>query len=234
MPTTLLAMVDSAIGGKTAVNLPQGKNLVGAFHQPLGVFADPACSSTLPDREYRCGLGELAKYALMGDEALEGGPRDAKRRRRRRDPRGAAHTVTRAAAVKARYVSADELERTGLREHLNYGHTLAHAIETVAHHSLAHGEAVAVGLVFAGALAGALERIPPSQAEAHRTLVASLGLPTTVPDGVRRDELARGDAARQEVGGHPALRAAGRRRPGTGRRPAGARPRRRVRRRRRR
>ena len=114
-------------------------------------------------------------------------------------------------------MSADELERTGLREHLNYGHTLGHAIETVAQHALAHGEAVAVGLVFAGALAGALERIPAAQAEEHRTLIASLGLPTAAPDGLRRDELIEVMRARQEVGRRPALRAAGSPGSGTGR-----------------
>ena len=95
VPTTLLAMVDSAIGGKTAVNLPQGKNLVGAFHQPIGVFADPGVLATLPDREYRCGLGELAKYALMGDEALQGILQSQSAALSARDPEVLRTTITR-------------------------------------------------------------------------------------------------------------------------------------------
>jgi 5-deoxy-5-amino-3-dehydroquinate synthase len=189
VPTTLLAMVDSAIGGKTAVNLPLGKNLVGAFHQPLAVLADPAVLGTLPDREYRCGLGEVAKYALMGDAELAVLCEQHSAALAARDPDVVRRVVVRSAAIKASYVSADERETSGQRAQLNYGHTLAHAIETVADHALAHGEAVAVGLVFAGALAGALERIPRDAADRHRAVVGALGLPTAVPPGLRRDAL---------------------------------------------
>ena len=201
VPTTLLAMVDSAIGGKTGVNLPQGKNLVGAFHQPLAVLADPSTLFTLPIREYHCGLGEVAKYALMGDDVLaellttQRGPILV------RNPEVLGDVIRRSAAMKADFVARDEFERTGVRAHLNYGHTLAHAIETVAEHALAHGEAVAVGLVFAGALAGALDRIDASAVERHRSIVESLGLPVRAPDGLssagltavmRRDKKAAG------------------------------------------
>jgi 5-deoxy-5-amino-3-dehydroquinate synthase len=183
VPTTLLAMVDAAIGGKTGVNLREGKNLVGAFHQPLAVLADPAALASLPEREYACGLGEVAKYALIDDLVLEP---DALRAR---DPAVLEPVIAVCAAIKARYVVADEYERSGVRAVLNYGHTLAHALETATGHALLHGEAVAVGLVFAGQLAGALERIDPQQVEQHDDVVASLGLPTRAPGGLRADDL---------------------------------------------
>jgi 3-dehydroquinate synthase len=191
-PTTLLAQVDAAIGGKTAVNLPEGKNLVGAFHQPLGVVADVTTLATLPQREYRAGLGEVAKYALMGGPADRYGiaalcteHADAIAAR---DPEILTELVSRCAAIKAAVVAADPHERTGVRATLNYGHTLAHALETVGEHDLHHGEAVAIGLVYAGALAAALERVPAPEVDRHRELVRALGLPV-VAEGVDRDEL---------------------------------------------
>ncbi|HEV7524268.1 MAG TPA: 3-dehydroquinate synthase [Acidimicrobiia bacterium] len=185
VPTTLLAMVDSAIGGKTGVNLPEGKNLVGSFHQPLAVLADPAALATLSDREYRCGLGEIAKYALMGDDFVSGRTAALVER----DPAVLQEVIARGAEIKARCVSADELERTGVRAVLNYGHTLAHALETASGHALLHGEAVAIGLVFAAQLAGTLERIDQPAVAHHEQLVASLGLPTHAPPGLRADDL---------------------------------------------
>jgi 5-deoxy-5-amino-3-dehydroquinate synthase len=184
-PTTLLAMVDSAIGGKTGVNLPEGKNLVGAFHQPRAVFVNPIVLGTLPDREYRCGLGEIAKYALMGDDfvsarvdALVG-----------RDPEVLSDVIARCVEIKAQAVAADEYERTGVRAVLNYGHTVGHALETATGHSLLHGEAVAVGLVFAAHLGAILERVPAEQAAKTEALVSGLGLPTYAPPGLRADDL---------------------------------------------
>jgi len=200
-PTTLLAMVDSAIGGKTGVNLPEGKNLVGSFHQPVAVLADVDTLATLPAPEYRAGLGEVVKYALMGDDTLAGLLRDHAADLLAREPGVVTDVVARCAGYKAEVVAADPEERTGLRATLNYGHTLAHAIETVGGYAVSHGEAVAIGLVFAGELARALERIDGREADGHRTLVASLGLPTSVPGGVdaadlvdvmRRDKKARG------------------------------------------
>ncbi len=185
VPTTLLAMVDSAIGGKTGVNIPEGKNLVGAFHQPAAVLADPSVLASLPDREYRCGLGEIAKYALMGDDFVS----DRVASLTARDPEVLAEVIARSAEIKAQFVSADEFERTGMRVVLNYGHTLAHALETASGHALLHGEAVAIGLVFAGRLAGTLERIEPQAVARHEHLVAALGLPTQAPPGLRADEL---------------------------------------------
>jgi 3-dehydroquinate synthase len=183
VPTTLLAMVDSAIGGKTGVNLPEGKNLVGAFHQPSAVFANPRVLATLPDREYRCGLGEIAKYALIDDLTIDTGGLLA------RDPNVLTETIAACVRIKARYVELDELERTGARAVLNYGHTLAHALETATGHALMHGEAVAIGLVFAAQLAGALERIDQRAVGRHEEIVRGLGLPVEAPPGLRADDL---------------------------------------------
>jgi 3-dehydroquinate synthase len=185
VPTTLLAMVDSAIGGKTGVNLPEGKNLVGAFHQPRAVFTNPTVLAPLADRDYRCGLGEVAKYALMGDDFASVHV-DALLRR---DPEVLTEVIARCVEIKAKVVAADEFERRGLRAVLNYGHTLAHALETATGHALMHGEAVAVGLVFASQLGVVLERIPPDVAARTETLVASLGLPTSAPPGLHADDL---------------------------------------------
>jgi 3-dehydroquinate synthase len=204
VPTTLLAQVDSAVGGKTGVNLPEGKNLVGAFHLPIAVVADTATLATLPEREYRSGLGEVAKYALMpqgeGVARILDGRRDAVLAR---EPVVLGELVTECIAIKQAVVDADPQERTGLRATLNLGHTLAHALETAGGYDLRHGEAVAVGLAFAGELAHATERIDRSAAARFHDLPASLDLPVAVPDGdalgsdalvalMRRDKKAKG------------------------------------------
>ena len=174
VPTTLLGQVDAAIGGKTGVNLPEGKNLVGAFWQPKAVLCDTETLETLPPREYRSGLGEMAKYAFLGvddlrDMALE----DA---------------IAACVACKADVVAGDERE-SGRRALLNYGHTLAHAIETTGGYDLRHGEAVAVGLVFAAALARGLGRIGEDRVHDHEKLVASYDLPNRLPPGADTEEL---------------------------------------------
>jgi 3-dehydroquinate synthase len=189
-PTTLLAQVDAAIGGKTAVNLPEGKNLVGAFHQPLAVYADVTSLSTLPPREYRAGLGEVAKYALMPDgERVRAIVERHASAIVARDEDVLTDLVAACAAMKAHVVAADPQERTGLRATLNLGHTLAHALESVGGYELLHGEAVAVGLVFAGALAGAMERIDTDAVARYRNVVSALDLPTAVPGPADRDAL---------------------------------------------
>jgi 5-deoxy-5-amino-3-dehydroquinate synthase len=185
VPTTLLAMVDSAIGGKTGVNLPEGKNLVGAFHQPRGVYVNPVVLQTLPDREYQCGLGEVAKYALMGDDFVSARV-DALVAR---DPDVLAEVIARCVEIKARVVAADEYERSGVRAVLNYGHTVAHALETATGHALLHGEAVAVGLVFAAQLGAVLERVSPDVPARTEALLHALGLPTYAPPGLRAADL---------------------------------------------
>jgi 5-deoxy-5-amino-3-dehydroquinate synthase len=210
VPTTLLAQIDAAVGGKTGVNLPEGKNLIGAFHQPAGVVADVDTLQSLPEREYRAGLGEVAKYALIS--LLDGG--DAAPAAlaelidtdadgiRGRDPEVLTELVFRCVELKADVVARDPEERTGLRTILNYGHTVAHALEASAGYGdMLHGEAVAVGLVFAGALATALGRIDDDTGARHAQIVAALGLPTRAPDGLdasklldlmRRDKKAKG------------------------------------------
>jgi 5-deoxy-5-amino-3-dehydroquinate synthase len=172
--TTLLAQIDAAIGGKTGVNLPEGKNLVGAYWQPSAVLCDTEVLSTLPPREFRSGLGELAKYHFLGGGDLDSLPLDER--------------VAACVAIKAAVVASDEREG-GRRATLNYGHTLAHAVEIAGHHDLLHGEAVAIGLVFAAELAHRLGRIDEARVEEHRRVVGAYDLPSTLPAGLRSDEL---------------------------------------------
>ncbi len=181
VPTTLTAQVDAAIGGKTAVNLPEGKNLVGAFHQPVAVIADVATLATLPEREYRAGLGEVAKYALTLDlellERLERDPGPVLAR----DPAALEDLVARCVRAKAGVVGQDERD-AGRRLVLNYGHTLGHALERLdAFAGRSHGEAIAIGMVFAARLAEAEGMAPPGLAARHARLLASLGLETDGP-----------------------------------------------------
>ena len=174
--TTLLAQVDAAIGGKTGVNLPEGKNLVGAFWQPTAVLCDTEVLATLPEREVRSGRGEMAKYRFLGVEDLVHLPLDEQ--------------VAACVRAKAAVVGADEREGpSGRRATLNYGHTLAHALETVGRYDLRHGEAVAIGLVFAAELALRLGRIDADRVAEHRALVAAYDLPSTLPPGSDHGEL---------------------------------------------
>lgn len=172
--TTLLAQVDAAIGGKTGVNLPEGKNLVGAFWQPTAVLCDTATLATLPSRELRCGYGEIAKYRFLGGEGIDALPLDEQ--------------VAACAAIKAAVVASDERE-SGRRAILNYGHTLGHAVEIAGGHDLRHGEAVAIGLVFAAELAHRAGRIDASRVAEHRRVVAAFDLPTSIPDGLETSRL---------------------------------------------
>ena len=174
VPTTLLAQVDAAIGGKTGVNLPEGKNLVGAFWQPSAVLCDTDTLATLPERELRSGQGEMAKYHFIGDEDFHGLPM--------------AQRVAAAVRIKADVVVGDERE-AGRRIVLNYGHTLAHALETAGRYDLRHGEAVAVGLVYAAEVALRLGRIDEARVAEHRRVVAGYGLSTELPAGYDDDEL---------------------------------------------
>jgi 5-deoxy-5-amino-3-dehydroquinate synthase len=175
VPTTLLGMIDAAVGGKTGVNLPEGKNLVGAFWQPSGVLCDLDALDTLPPRELRSGLGELAKYRFLpGGEGLEDLPFDEQ--------------VARCVAIKAEVVASDEREG-GRRAILNYGHTLAHAIETAGTYDLRHGEAVAVGLRYAAAVARRLGRIDDDRVALHRSVLEHYELPSTLPARLDDEEL---------------------------------------------
>jgi len=177
--TSLLAQVDAAIGGKTGVNLPEGKNLVGAFWQPNAVLCDTETLSTLPPREWACGRGEIAKYAFLGDAPTADQPIEEQ--------------VARCAGIKAAVVAEDEREG-GRRMILNYGHTLAHALEAAgqADHpgwDLRHGEAVAIGILFAALLAQRLGRIDADRVAEHRRVIGSFDLPTDLPSGAEAAEL---------------------------------------------
>jgi len=170
--TTLLAQVDAAIGGKTGVNLPEGKNLMGAFHQPVGVLCDTELLATLPPREWACGRGEMAKYAFLGGPGPDASILDLP----------LAEQVARCVAIKAAVVAADEREGSG-RVVLNYGHTLGHALEAAAFDAgdLRHGEAVAIGLVFAALLARRLGRIDDERVALHRRVVGGFDLAAELP-----------------------------------------------------
>lgn len=184
VPTTLLAMVDSSVGGKTAVNLPQGKNLVGVFAQPVGVSIDLSTLDTLPDREYRSGLAEVVKYGVISDAALFARlERDAKLLLRR-DPSVLGEVVARSCAIKAEVVGMDEKE-TGPRALLNFGHTLGHAVEhATSYGSLLHGEAVSIGMSFAAHLSACASGLPRADAVRIVRLLESFGLPVRVPPGL--------------------------------------------------
>ena len=176
VPTTLLGMVDAAVGGKTGINTDAGKNLVGAFHQPLAVFVDLATLETLPHNELVAGMAEVVKAGFIADpvilDLIEADPGAAV------DPTGEVlpELIRRSIAVKARVVAADEKE-SELREILNYGHTLAHAIERRERYEWRHGAAVSVGLVFAAELARLAGRLDDATAQRHRTVLSALGLP---------------------------------------------------------
>jgi 3-dehydroquinate synthase len=175
VPTTLVAQVDSAIGGKTGVDLPEGKNLVGAFYPPRLVIADPATLATLPHREFRAGLYEVIKYGVIADAKLF----DYLERRMdailRRDPRALGWIIPRSAAIKARVVSEDEREG-GPRQILNFGHTLGHALETAtSYRRFLHGEAVGWGMLGATLLAVGTGRLRERDAERVIRLIASVG-----------------------------------------------------------
>ena len=183
VPTSLLAQVDSSVGGKVGVNLPGAKNMVGAFLQPLGVLIDTATLETLPPREYRAGLGEVVKYGVILDaelfdylEANLAGLVD-------RDHKVLGHVITRCCRLKADVVRQDEREETGLRAVLNYGHTFGHALEALAGYGqLLHGEAVAIGMLCASRLAERLGRIDARLTRRQRSLLEALGLPVEMPE----------------------------------------------------
>ena len=167
LPTTLLAQVDSSVGGKTAINVAAGKNLVGAFHQPALVLADTGALATLPAREMRCGYGEIIKYGLLGDAGFFAWCEDNGGRVIEGDPAALSHAVTASIAAKARIVAQDERETSGVRALLNLGHTFGHALEAERGYTdrLLHGEAVALGMVLAARYSARLGHLPDAEAE---------------------------------------------------------------------
>jgi 3-dehydroquinate synthase len=203
VPTSLLGMVDAAVGGKTGVNTAAGKNLVGAFHPPAGVLCDLSTLDSLPPVDLAAGLAEVVKCGFIADPAIldliEADPGGAT------EPAGAVvrELVERSVRVKVRVVS-DDLREAGLREILNYGHTLGHAIEKIEGYAWRHGHAVSVGLVYAAALAHRMGRLDGQTAARHRAVLELLGLPVSYradawPDlltTMRVDKKARGNRLR--------------------------------------
>lgn len=180
VPTTLLAMVDSSSGGKTGVNHTRGKNLIGAFHQPRRVWIDPLTLRTLPPREFRGGLAEVVKHGVIRDETYFRFVQDHADAILALDPDRLCEVIAGSCRIKGEVVSQDERE-TGVRAHLNFGHTFAHAYESLSGYSIPHGEAVAMGMIAACHLAETLGLATPDVRERIRTLLASLSLPTRAP-----------------------------------------------------
>ncbi len=211
VPTTLLGMVDAAVGGKTGINTAEGKNLVGAFHPPAGVLCDVDVLSTLPEADLVAGLAEVVKCGFIADPVIldlveSAVADDAEQARSAANPH-LRELIERAVRVKAEVVAAD-LRESSLREILNYGHTFGHAIEQVEHYSWRHGEAVGVGMVYVAELARLTGHLTGPEGDAlvarHRSVLESLGLPTTYAAGrwdelltaMRRDKKSRGSTLR--------------------------------------
>jgi len=181
VPTTLLAQVDSSVGGKTGINHSRGKNLIGAFYQPRLVLMDVAVLATLPEREYLCGLAEVVKYGIVLDRELFDYMGDHVDKLLARDSATLLHVIRRSCAIKASVVEKDERE-SGLRAVLNYGHTLGHAVETLTEYSrYRHGEAVAIGMAQAAALSEHMGYSCREDTERIISLLRRLGLPVELP-----------------------------------------------------
>jgi 3-dehydroquinate synthase len=201
MPTTLLAMVDSSVGGKTGVNVDAGKNLVGAFHQPRAVIADTGTLATLPPREYAAGLAEVVKYGAIGDASFFAWLESSADALLANEPDALAEAIAFSCAYKAGVVARDERE-TGERALLNFGHTFGHALEAErGYGELLHGEAVAIGMVAAATLSARLGLARAEDADRLVRLLARFGLPTTLPPTSADALLARMRLDKKNVGG---------------------------------
>ncbi|MEZ6119048.1 MAG: 3-dehydroquinate synthase [Pirellulaceae bacterium] len=191
VPTTLLAQVDSSVGGKVGINLSSAKNMVGAFWQPRLVVIDTNVLSSLPDRDFRSGLAEVIKYGVILDEDFFSYLEANADAILQRDPSALTHIVARSCRLKADVVQQDERETTGLRAVLNYGHTFAHAFETLCGYGqVLHGEAVSIGMLCASRLAELLGRIDHATTQRQFDLIRKFGLPTEVPDISIEDAIA--------------------------------------------
>ncbi len=203
VPTTVLGMVDAAVGGKTGINTAGGKNLVGAFHPPAAVLCDVAALETLPPNEYVAGFAEVVKAGFIADPAILDIVQAEPEAASRADGPHTRELIQRAIRVKAVVVSTD-LRESGPREILNYGHTLGHAIEKVERYQWRHGAAISVGMVFAAELARLVGRLDDATADRHRTVLEALGLPTSYDadawprllEAMRVDKKSRGDRLR--------------------------------------
>ncbi|MFM7117793.1 MAG: 3-dehydroquinate synthase [Planctomycetota bacterium] len=182
VPTTLVAQVDSAIGGKVGINLPEGKNLIGSFWQPKGIWIDTTVLGTLPEREYLSGFAEVVKYGVISDPELFGFVEQHVAELRARDPECLKQVIVRCCRIKAEIVAADERELRGLRATLNYGHTFGHAIERVAGYGeYLHGEAVAIGMTWAARAARRLQLVDRQFELKQTKLLREMGLPVDWP-----------------------------------------------------
>ena len=201
VPTTLLAQVDSSVGGKTGGNLPQGKNLVGTFHQPSLVFIDVSFIKTLPEREYLTGLAEVIKYGIIWDSSFFDYLEQNQTALGGRDPECLQHMVHRCCSIKADIVAQDETEG-GIRALLNLGHTFGHALEALTgYHRYNHGEAVAIGIVLAARLAAESGMLSPEDHDRIKNLIFSLGLPTTYERLASSDIINQMRKDKKSVGG---------------------------------
>jgi 3-dehydroquinate synthase len=190
VPTTLLAMVDSSVGGKVGINHPRGKNLIGAFHQPVGVWIDTATLDTLPDREFHSGLAEVVKYGVILDGDFFAWQEQHAAAILKRRPETIRHVIEQCCRLKAQIVEQDEREEKNLRVVLNYGHTFAHAFETVlGYGTWLHGEAVAAGMICASQLAERRGLIGPEVTERQHRLLTTFHLPVAPPERMPIDEL---------------------------------------------
>ncbi len=191
VPTTLLAQVDASVGGKTGVDLPRGKNLVGAFHQPSAVYIDPGTLTTLPLRHVRSGLAEVVKHGIISDDRLLDFVAEASGRLLRRDPLAIEHVVVRSCEIKAGVVAADETEQ-GLRAILNFGHTVGHAVEALTgYRRFLHGEAVSIGMVAALCIGEVVGTTPGEVRERVAPVLRALGLPVALPAELGAADLVR-------------------------------------------
>jgi 3-dehydroquinate synthase len=191
IPTSLLAMVDASIGGKTGVNHPQGKNLIGAFYQPKLVFIDPLVLKTLPEREFKAGMAEVIKYGVIWDKNLFSDLEKMPSLDQLKDfsAEQLSNIITRSCQSKVDVVSQDEKE-AGLRAILNYGHTIGHAIESLTGYSqINHGEAVAIGMVAVGKMATLLELWTEEDEKRQFSLIEKTGLPTVIPSDIEVNEI---------------------------------------------
>lgn len=202
VPTTLLAMVDSSVGGKVGVNHPRAKNMIGAFHQPIGVFIDVATLSTLPDREFQSGLAEVVKYGVILDADFFENLECDHGRILRREPEAIQRIVLRSCELKAQIVAQDEREETDIRAKLNYGHTFAHAFETAGGYAAwLHGEAVAAGMICASRLAERRRLIDADVTARQQRLLEAFALPTKPEAWPVDDLLATMRKDKKAVGG---------------------------------
>jgi len=194
IPTSLLAMVDASLGGKTGVDLPFGKNLAGCFYPPERVWIDPSFLATLPPVEWRCGMAETVKHAILADVELFETCREWSRKsfgNMKDDPQGFSDLIRRSSAVKIRFICKDPFER-GERAALNMGHTIGHAVETASNYRVRHGEAVSIGLVLEARLSEKINLAVKGLADEISAVLAGLGLPVALPKGVDPVQVAHG------------------------------------------